>query len=343
MGELFLDQELHQSATYYLKKYNEVSDSIFARNKRELLENLTIKFESNERKKDIKLLELEKETIIQRALQQQNLVYFLLGGLGLLLVFVYTIIRFYTAKIRTEQIVSDQQTEINNQKIRELESAIKINSMQSMLVGQEKERERISKDLHDSLGGLLSTVKLQFEQLQNRIFGNHTPAEYAQASRLLDSAIEEVRSISRNLQPVALKKLGLVPALKDLINRFDGEGYPEVILQTYDVPNKIDSMVSLSVFRIIQELLNNTIKHGKADEILIQINGEKEELIVQYEDDGIGFDPEGGIKKGMGLDNIQSRINYLKGTISIESKMGEGLYVRFNVPCDLQEAELPAL
>ena len=134
-------------------------------------------------------------------------------------------------------------------KIKTLEDDAKMKGMQSMIAGQEMERERIAKDLHDSLGGLLSTIKLQFDSVQSRNEEIKNLSEYQNANKLLDSAVNEVRSISRNLQPGALAELGLVPALKDLLNNFDGDHYPDVDLQVYDIPEKLDNIVSLSIFR----------------------------------------------------------------------------------------------
>lgn len=196
--------------------------------------------------------------------------------------------------------------------------------MQSMLEGQENERERISKDLHDSLGGLLSTIKLQFDSVKSKMEEVGSLREYNSANKMLDTAVAEVRSISQNLQPGSLMKLGLVPALKDLFNRFDEEIYPEVDFQYYNIPEKIPNMVSLSIYRVIQELLHNAMKHAKANEILIQINTEEDELVIQFEDDGVGYDKNTIRSKGMGLENIQSRINYLKGQLSTHSVVGEG-------------------
>ena len=205
--------------------------------------------------------------------------------------------------------------------------------MQSMIVGQEKERQRIAVDLHDSLGGLLSAVKLQFDNVRAKLNGYTHLDQYQNATKLLDTAVEEVRNISRNLQPGALKELGLISAIKDLINRFEGEAYPEIFFQYYNIDDKLDDMTALSIYRIIQELINNTIKHAGANEILIQLSTEQNDLVVEYEDDGKGFDPKNlSGKKGMGVDNIQSRVNYLKGSLSFSSKENEGVSYLIRIP-----------
>lgn len=328
------------NALKYYKLYSELNDSILNQDRLSIVNELAIRYGVNEKQKELANVQAEKESIFQKTVLQSRALYFVGIIFLLLLGFMYYLIRFYMHKIQTENIINNQQHEIDQQKIRELEDKIKINSMQAMIVGEEKERERIAKDLHDSLGGLLSTVKLQFDNFKTKLNGHTSMDQYNKAANLLDSAVEEVRSISRNLQPTALKRYGLVQALQDLINRLDQEGMPEIFFQHYNVPEKIDEIVSLSMFRVIQELLNNSIKYAKAKEILIQINGDGEELTLQYEDDGIGFDKDNLPRKGMGLENIYSRINYLKGNIVYDSRPGEGVYVMARVPVQLDVREL---
>lgn len=331
LSEVYDTLDRHKDAYAYALKYAYINDSILNHDKVQAEYKLALRFETNEKKKDIANLEQEKEKEQEKNKQQRRALYLLSAGLAMLLALVYFIIRFYTTRIKTEKIITQQEKEIRMRKIQTLEDDVKMKGMQSMIAGQEMERERIAQDLHDSLGGLLSTVKLQFDSVQARHAEIKDLVEYQNANKLLDSAVEEVRSISRNLQPGALAELGLVPALKDLINNFDGDHYPEVDLQVYDVPKKINNIVALSIFRVIQELLYNSVKHAKATEILIQINKENDELVIQFEDDGIGFDMENLKHKGMGLENMKSRINFLKGTISFDSKQGEGLSVLIHV------------
>ena len=331
LSEVYDSLDSHKQAYDYALKYAFVNDSILNQDKVKAEYKLALRFETNEKKKDIANLEQEKEKEKEKNKQQSRALYFLSAGLAMLLALVYFIIRFYTTRIRTEKIITQQEKEIRMRKIKTLEDDVKMKGMQSMITGQEMERERIAQDLHDSLGGLLSTVKLQFDSVQSKNEEIKNLKEYQNANKLLDSAVEEVRSISRNLQPGALAELGLVPALKDLINNFDGEHYPDVDLQVYDIPEKIDNIVALSVFRVIQELLYNSVKHAKASEILIQINKENNELVIQFEDDGVGFDMDNLKHKGMGLENIKSRIDFLKGTISFDSQEGKGLSVLIHV------------
>ncbi len=315
----------------YLMKYTLLNDSILNKNRLETFTNLALKYGSKEKQSSIELLRIEKQYAEAKNKEQRRTLYILGFGLFIVTLSIYFIIKFYDQRISTTRIITEQKEEINHQKIRELEDNIKMSSMRSVIEGQEIERERIAKDLHDSLGGLLSTIKLQFDHVRSKNQSLSELKEYTRAHALLDTAVDEVRTISRNLQPGSLHNLGLVSAIKDLINRFEGEVYPDIDFQYYEMPEKMDKMISLSVYRIIQELLNNSLKHANAKEILIQINTEDNELVIQYEDDGIGFDQNNLKRKGMGLENIKSRVNYMHGNIVIDSSNNEGMSVLIRI------------
>lgn len=327
LANLYAYNNRHREALLYEQRYSQLHDSIIQREKVQSSNNLTMKYQLNEKNSDIRLLEIEKTYAERRNNQQRTMLYILSAGLLLLLALIYFIINFYKEKVQAESIIRKQDDEINKQKLKELEDHYQINNLQFMIEGQEIERERIARDLHDSLGGLLSAVKLQFDGVRNKNEKIGQLKEYQSANQMLDIAVDEVRTISQNLQPGSLKRMGLVPALQDLFNRFDGDTYPSIDFQTYDMPKEMDNMIALSIYRIIQELFYNALKHAKANEILIQINREDNELIIQFEDDGIGYDPNNLKRKGMGLENIKSRIKYLKGNINVDSCPGEGTSV----------------
>ena len=323
MAKALYNSDDMQEAYSYKEKYQQLQDSIFTESRTIALNNRALKHQSEKKSLEISMLELEN-TMAEESNKQQKRALFVLGSLlALMLVGIYYIVGFYKEKINTASIIEEQNQKINQQRIKELQDQIQINSMQSMLTGQEVERERISKDLHDSLGGLLSAIKLQVDKIRSKGVKDNLKNDFQSATKLLDNAVSEVRSISQNLQPAALSRLGLVPALKDLINRYQSESGPEIIFQEFDMPKKLDQMKALGIFRIIQEILNNAIKHAQAKEVLVQLNGEDDDIIILVEDDGIGFDTDKKYKS-MGLENIKSRVNYLKGTIDIDSRIGEG-------------------
>lgn len=322
----------YDKAYTFIKKYAALNDSILDQERSRSLSNLSYKFSLQEKNKDLKLLELENNYALDRNSQQRRALWVLGIGLAALAILLYYTIRVYNQRIEANRLINIQKQEINNQQISKLEDDIKINSMQSMLEGQEIERERIAKDLHDSLGGVLSTIKLQFDSVQSKVKEVADIEEYSKAHKLIDAAVDEVRSISQNLQPSSLENLGLKPAIKDLINRFDGPNIPEIDFQFYSFPDNLDKMTSLYIYRMVQELLHNSIKHAQASEIMIQLTRDEDELVIHFEDDGIGFDPEKTRKGGMGMENLKGRASYLKGSITIDSKIGEGSNFMIHIP-----------
>lgn len=323
LSDCYLKSLNYKLAQSYTISYAQLQDSILNENRIVAVNNLTHKYESKEKAAAIRLLEKDK-AFVQENNQQQRRALIVLGlALTGLVIGIYYIIRFYTDRIKAVKIIEEQNEKISQQKITELQDRIQINSMQSMIAGQEDERERIAKDLHDSLGGLLSTIKLQIDNIQDKDGNVDRLPDFKKATKLLDFAVSEVRTISQNLQPGALKRLGLVPALYDLVNRYRTNQGPEITFQYFDVPSDLDQAFAMSVYRIIQELLNNALKHSQAKEIFIQLNKEGEDIVIHFEDDGIGFDAN-KIYKSMGLENIKSRVNYLKGTMEIDSRKQEG-------------------
>jgi len=321
--------------------YSQLQDSILNENRVIAVNTVTNKFESRQKSTEIKLLEKEKAFAQESNQQQRRALTVLVIALAGLLLGLYYIVRFYKEKIETARIIEKQNEKINRQKINELQDKIQINSMQSMINGQEFERERIAKDLHDSLGGLLSTIKLKVDNISSKKNNLNMTPEFRSATELLDTAVSEVRTISQNLQPGALNRLGLIPAINDLINRYDSESGPEITFQHFDIPTKLDQQVALVIYRIIQEILNNAIKHAKASEILVQLNKEQEDIVIHIEDDGVGFDSTLNYKS-MGLENIKSRVNYLHGTIEIDSRPNEGTSFLIHVKTKIRK-DTPAL
>ncbi len=314
-----------------LEHYSFINDSLINDRRQRVINKLLVSYQTYEQKSKIRELEKDQKIAAFQKRLQNVLTFSLLFGFVIVLIGAYFTIRNYQHRFNANQIIHRQTTEINRQRITELENNVKIESMNSMIQGQEAERERVAKDLHDSLGGLLSTVKLHFDALQTEDAQVSSLPEYQRAYTLLDEACKEVRHISNNLQPGALSKLGLVAAIKDLINRVRPAEGPAINFQHDGVKGISDARVSLNVYRIVQELLNNALKHSGAHEIAISLSQKEDTLSIVVEDDGKGYEP-GAAKVGMGAENIASRVNYLKGDLSIHSVIGEGTTTQIDVP-----------
>jgi signal transduction histidine kinase len=198
-----------------------------------------------------------------------------------------------------------------------------------------KERIRIGTELHDSLGQMLSATRLQLEVLQQR---KELPEERVKqliesSIGSLDEAFLELRSISHNLAPTLLSQKGLAEALKNLADRINQSKKFHVNLEMYGMDQPLDELIEHSLFRIIQELINNTIKHARATQMNIQLIRSDSELTLMAEDNGCGFDlNDPKINSKGGLHSIKSRVDNLNCSLHIDSMIGRGTIVSIVVP-----------
>lgn len=203
--------------------------------------------------------------------------------------------------------------------------------LRALISGEEKERKRIAQDLHDGLGALLSTVKLRFSAIQNEMPDIFKAESFRKADELLDDACDEIRGISHRMMPRILDKGGLEHAMKDLCSAVNQPSEIEVSFLPIDIPEDIPDDKALAIYRIAQELLKNAIKHSDANEILVQLQGEKERLNLTVEDDGKGFHPD-EVKRGLGLDGIRSRVSFAEGSMDLDTAPGRGSSFHITIP-----------
>ena len=331
LSKCFEERGKDQQALYYLKKADALKEAQRDSEKFAISNQLALEYQAQEKEKAIENLETENEEGLAK-LQQSRRLLIALGALLLVgILAVYYIIRYYNQRNKTRTLITQQREELDRQRIMKLQNDLRIQSLEAMMNGQELERSRIANDLHDSLGGLLSTLKLQYDSLQLDHKKLTADQSYQKIYELIDHACGEVRDISRNLKPASLEKIGLSAALNDLINRYSANGNPEIFLHTNRVDTGLSNEKKLHVYRIIQELLNNAIKHSEATELDIQLSQQNKELFVKVEDNGKGFNEE-KVKKGLGLENIKSRVNMLKGELEWDSSPDRGTSVMIHIP-----------
>jgi len=318
-------------ALKYATRAVEIGDTLISTEREAALHRLALQFDTREKRREIKQLEEEK-SVVKEASKQQKIGLLTLGvALAAVLLALFFIVRDYSHRMRVNKLLAAQKEEINQQKIRDLENTLKIETMQSMLAGQESERQRVAQDLHDSVGGLLAAVKIQLETMLSKKPKRAQDDDWIKIKALLDETVSETRHIARNMQPSALLEFGLVTALRDLTNRVHGEGVPHISFQHFGEFADIDQEIALNCYRIIQELVQNSLKHAQATEIMVQITRTDNQVALLVEDDGAGFDPESN-KKGMGTDNVARRAHFLKGELSVQSAKGQGTSTVVTVP-----------
>lgn len=201
---------------------------------------------------------------------------------------------------------------------------------------QDQERKRIAEDIHDSLGSILSAAKLKLSDLkegQTSFIGGQGQ-KYETAMQLLDEASSELRNISHNIMPAALSKLGLVAALRNYVNTISSKAGIQINLSAHGFDKRIDETTEMSIYRIALELINNVLKHAAATKLTIQLIHYPEYINLLVEDNGRGFEYESELqsKKGIGLSNILSRVEFLKGKINIDTIQSRGTAVIVDIP-----------
>ncbi len=317
--------ENFQDAYDYKILQASLQDSVTSENMKRNIAEIEIEFETEKKERKIleQKLELEKQT------QQKTQIRNGLIALSLIAILVFIFFRY---RLRSQKTIAEQTLSIQAQKITELQQKNKLLALNSMIEGQEAERLRIAKDLHDSLGGLLSTVKAHFTTIQNEIQQIEDFNLTEKTNKLIDEAVVEVRRISHNMMPQALSISGLQGAIEDLGLQLQQEGY-QTNIEFINVPDTLDPTKEVMLYRLLQELLNNIRKHAHATEITLQLIGHENELTVLVEDNGQGFNYEDELSKdGIGLSSVNSRVQFLDGTIDWDTELGRGTAISVCVP-----------
>jgi len=313
MAESFESANEPAKALAYFRSHAELKDSIFNEQKSEQIAEMQTRFETEKKEQEIALQEIE--------IQQRN--YLLIGLILLVAIAAAFAYVFYSRK----------QLMLRNNFQQEIIKQQDLNT-RAIITAEENERKRIATELHDGIGQLFSAVKLNLSNLFTKV-----PLENSQVQNLADKTIAlvdesciELRSISHNMMPNVLLKKGLTAALRDFIEKIDAEQL-RVQLDAVGLKEGIDQNTETVLYRVIQELVNNVIKHSQANQLFIQIDLSENEIRIHIEDNGIGFVVEDAKNKGgLGLANVMTRIEFLKGSVEWDSSPGRGSLVSVFVP-----------
>jgi signal transduction histidine kinase len=204
----------------------------------------------------------------------------------------------------------------------------------SVIEAEEKERIRIATDLHDGVGQLLSAAKLNLSSLESKLNLHNTDEQTAfkNAIDLVDDSVKEVRAVSHNMMPNTLLKLGLASAVKEFITKIQGTPNLKVNLEIVGLTGRLEQEKETILYRVIQEVVSNIIKHAKASELTLQLIKHEKEISILIEDNGVGFDTSKmNDFDGIGLKNILSRVEFINGTVHFDSVVNRGTTVIIDV------------
>lgn len=207
-------------------------------------------------------------------------------------------------------------------------------SAKAVLEAEEEERQRIAKDLHDGVGQMMSAAKMNLSALESEIkFSDKEQKDsLSKIIQLVDESCKEVRQVSHSMMPNVLMKKNLAAALTDFIDKLDKKKL-KIHFYSEGLELRLDSNVETVLYRVIQESVNNVLKHSGATELDISVTRDNEGIHATIEDNGRGFDTaEKEMREGIGLKNITTRVEYLKGTVDFDSAPGRGTVVGIFIP-----------
>ena len=335
-GKLNRFEDAYLVANAYKKLAKEFHDT----NLEQEIAELNLKYENERKEKD--LLALQAENVKQeltlfktRSEARQRWWWGLTATIFLLLL----IASFFSFSRHSQhrRTLSEREATLRREKLHQLKQKEESLALQAMLEGEESERARVAQELHDGVGVLLSSLKLSLKQ---RV---RSTENVTHSYKLVDKASSELRRIAHNMMPEALSKFGLTAAVDDLCDEINYSGVMQVTFLTFGAEKAISRDVALQVYRIIQELLNNIIKHASATEALVQMIQRQDQLYITVEDNGRGFEPSVRQEGGNGLGNIQSRVDFLNGKLSWDTTPGGGttVSIEFHLATTEEEQFIP--
>ena len=318
---LYIQKKDPEKAISYFNKYKEQKDSVFSAQTAIQFSEAQTKFDVE--KKDLELAKNKAE--IEAKEKQGYIKNIIIISIITLLILLSVVTVLFTRKKRIEQ-QAKLDAEIASQK--EIRT-------KAILEAEEKERRRIAQDLHDGVGQLLSAAKLNLSNLDSKITTQNDEQKLAMqnALSLVDDSVKEVRAVSHNMMPNTLIKLGLASAVREFITKLGNAPTLKVDLEIVGLDTRLDNQIETVLYRVIQEIVNNIIKHAKASQISMQLIRHETELNIMIEDNGIGFDTDKlSTFEGIGLKGIQTRIEFLNGSVHFDSSVGRGTTVIIDVP-----------
>lgn len=314
LGQTYAKLGDTKEAGNWQRKYATLYDSISKKHVEDEMSALKIKFRNAENQKKITELNATNERA-KLAVKNERLIRWLLISVSLFLLILAIFGLFFYRNSKKLAI----QKELNyRQQLKEVEQQQQMKIAQAVLNGQEEERNRVARDLHDGLGGMLATVKMNLSDFvaENE---NDSNKKLPQIVDQLDHSLKELRRIAHNMVPEMLLKLGLETSIKDLCYSIPSDNLA-IDFQSFGMKNTLLIHEQIAIYRIVQELLTNVVKHAQAKHVLLQCSQDENIFLITIEDDGKGFDyTRLTEKQGMGLFNIKNRVSYLNGKIEIST------------------------
>ena len=320
----------HDKALEYYKEYSSLKDSMRNEKRIKVVAELEEKYESEKKEKEILALSNDKALAEKRERTLIQAILLLCFGI----IAIGALSYFLRHNHKKNSIIQEKNLKIAADKIQLLEKRKEIIALESLIQGQENERQRIAKEMHDGLGGLLAISHSKLTNLNAPEMQSN--AALAQARNLIGDAYDQVRQISHNLMPLDLKKFGLVAALTSMIQGINKQNKINIDFRTYHFDLFLNNELGLNIYRISQEAIANALKYSKARHLLIELFQHVDMISLSIEDDGIGFDLNTN-NSGIGIRSMRNRAELMDGKFNIESKISVGTSIFILFPLNSHE------
>jgi len=313
-----------EKAIEYLDKKKVLEEIVSKRDEEKYIRDINTKYETKEK-------ELENQELKLKDEKNKLVIYSFIGLFLIILAGAY----FRISHINKKKKIAEQERLIESQKLENVLKDQELKEIDKILEGQEKERLKIANDLHDNLGSILATLKLNFQNLysQKNKNGENGQALFDKTNELIEEAYQKVRGMAHAKNAGVIGSEGLVPAVQNIAKKIAIPGKLTVQVIPFGMTKRFENAMEVTLFRMIQELLTNAIKHAEATAITISLTQDEESINIIIEDNGKGFNPKKTAKNdGMGLSNITKKVEQLNGTFNIDSFEGKGSSIIIDIP-----------
>ncbi|MET3885146.1 two-component system NarL family sensor kinase [Chitinophagaceae bacterium OAS944] len=307
---------LYKKANEHRKDYSLLRDSLQISQKLEMMYDMEVKYRISDKDKQLAQKELAIERNESRIRSKNFWIIAISAGFVLILAISILIYRNNYHK----------QT-LQAEKIRNLRQDLQIASLQAMVNGEEKERSRIARELHDGIGGTLAAIRLRVSAMVRKYKTVQTSDDFNELTQMLEEASADLRKTAHNLMPEILLQEGLARASTLFCERVRKGHSLQINTEIWGKVRRLPGDVELTAYRIIQELMHNILKHARATQALVQIVFHDTQLCITVEDNGRGMPEDGSPKEGIGLRTIRERVKLLNGQIDTVSTPGQGTSV----------------
>lgn len=324
LSETYREMKNYEKALECLDKKKKYESDMSDQEENKIIRDINTKYETQKKELENKNLKIKD--------QQNKMIFYAFIGLFIIVVIAAY---FRISNINKKKKIAEQEKFIETQKLENVLKDQELLEIDKMLEGQEKERLKLANDLHDNLGSILATLRLNFQNLYQQKEGiNQEEQEmFAKTDDLIEEAYQKVRGMAHAKNAGVIGSEGLVPAVQNIAKKVAIPNKLKVQVFPFGMTKRLENALEVTLFRMIQEILTNTIKHAEATEISISLTQDDDSINILIEDNGKGFNPKTIDKKeGMGLSNIEKKAEQLNGTFSIDSFEGKGTTIIIDIP-----------